>query len=357
MPSDTLTDVIWYSLAFATALALALYITPLTIRVASNFKIHDTPDGRLKKHTQPTPYLGGLAIAGAFVIAFAVLSTPGTTNYQAMGILTGGFMVLLLGLYDDLTNLPPSVKFLGQLLAAVVIYKGGVRVDIASLPDWANLALTLLWVTGVANAINIIDIMDGLAAGTALVATLFLFAIALIIGGAQVVPFMAIALAGALLGYLRFNFEPARIFMGDTGSLFVGFLLGSLSMVVSYSHKNTLAIAAPLVLLSVPIFDTVFVAWHRARKGIPFFRGSPDHFAMRLRHAGWSVRRIVLTTYAVAVVLGGLTLLVVFGPRSWVPATLGLTGLGWLAAFVSLSRLPPPGPARPSGTPSPESTA
>ncbi|MFT7464102.1 MAG: UDP-GlcNAc:undecaprenyl-phosphate GlcNAc-1-phosphate transferase [Pseudohongiellaceae bacterium] len=344
MPSDTFTNVIWYGLTLATAVALALYITPLTIRVALNFQIHDTPDGRLKKHTQPTPYLGGLAIASSFVIAFAVLSTPGTTNYQAMGILTGGFMVMLLGLYDDLTNLPPSVKFLGQLLAAVVIYKAGVRVDISSLPSWANLALTLLWVTGVANAINIIDIMDGLAAGTALIATAFLFAISVASSGTQVVPFMAIALAGALFGYLRFNFEPAKIFMGDTGSLFVGFLLGSLSMVVSYSQENTLAIVAPLVLLSVPIFDTVFVAFHRARKGIPFFRGSPDHFALRLRHAGWSVRRVVLSTYAVAVTLGILTLLVVFGPPSWVPVALGLTLLGWIAAFIGLSRMPPPSP-------------
>ncbi len=358
MPSDTFTDVIWYGLTLSTAVALALYITPLTIRVALNFQIHDTPDGRLKKHTQPTPYLGGLAIAGAFVIAFAVLSTPGTTNYQAMGILTGGFMVMLLGLYDDLTNLSPSVKFLGQLLAAVVIYKGGVRVDIASLPDWANLALTLLWVTGVANAINIIDIMDGLAAGTALIATAFLFAISLASGGSQVVPFMAIALAGALVGYLRFNFEPAKIFMGDTGSLFVGFLLGSLSMVVSYSQESPLAIAAPVVLLSVPLFDTVFVAWHRARKGIPFFRGSPDHFALRLRHHGWSVRRIVLTTYGVATALGGLTLVVVFGPPSWVPGVLGLAGLGWLVAFVVLSRLQPPGPATKAqgDTPRPEAS-
>jgi len=345
MPSDTLTAIIWYGLTFATALLLTAYITPLTIQVALRFKIHDTPDGRLKKHTHPTPYLGGLAIASAFVITFAVLSTQETVDQQAMGILTGSFMVLLLGLYDDLTNLPPSVKFLGQLLAAFVIYKAGVQIDIDSLPDWANTVLTLLWVTGIANAINIIDVMDGLAAGTALVAVLFLFVIVLMIGDRQmdVVAFMAIVLAGALLGYLRFNFEPARIFMGDTGSLFVGFLLGSLTMVVSYSNSNELAVVAPLVLLGVPIFDTGFVAFHRARRGIPFFRGSPDHFALRLRHAGWPVRRIVLTTYATALLLGALTILLVSGPAALVPWTLAFVGLGWTVAFVSLSRLPPPG--------------
>lgn len=345
MPSDPLTAVIWYGLTFATALLLTTYITPLTIQVALRFKIHDTPDGRLKKHTQPTPYLGGLAIASAFVITFAVLSTQETTDQQAMGILTGSFMVLLLGLYDDLTNLPPSVKFLGQLLASFVIYKAGVQIDIDSLPDWANTVLTLLWVTGIANAINIIDVMDGLAAGTALIAVLFLFVIVLMIGDRQmdVVAFMAVVLAGALLGYLRFNFEPARIFMGDTGSLFVGFLLGSLTMVVSYSESNELAVIAPLVLLSVPIFDTGFVAFHRARKGIPFFRGSPDHFALRLRHAGWPVRRIVLTTYATALLLGAMTILLVSGPAALVPWVFALVGLGWIVAFVSLSRLQPPG--------------
>ena len=347
MTPELFTDVVWYALAFVTALGLALFVTPLTIRVATTFKIHDTPDGRLKKHTAPTPYLGGLAVAGSFVVAYGVLTTPETTDYQAMGMLVGGFMVLLLGLYDDLTNLSPAVKFMGQLLAAVVIYKGGVQVDIATLPAWANMLLTLLWVTGIANAFNIIDIMDGLAAGTATIAAFFLFGIALVIEDRQVVPLMAITMAGALVGYLRFNFNPARIFLGDTGSLFVGFTIGCLSMVVSYtghgeSGSTPLALAAPVVLLSVPIFDTAFVAWHRARKGIPFFRGSPDHFALRLKNRGLSVRQIVLGTYGVSLLLGVATLLIVFGTPTVAAVSLGSVGLGWLVAAVVLSRMPPP---------------
>ncbi|MCB9896370.1 MAG: undecaprenyl/decaprenyl-phosphate alpha-N-acetylglucosaminyl 1-phosphate transferase [Planctomycetes bacterium] len=345
MTPTPLTYAVWYGLAFLTALSLVLFVTPLTIRVAINFKIHDAPDGRLKKHTQPTPYLGGLAVASGFVIAFGLLSTPASAKDQAMGILAGGFMVLLLGLYDDLTNLKPGVKFLGQLLAAVVIWKAGVQVNIGGLPWWANMGLTLLWITGVTNAFNIIDIMDGLASGVAFIAAIFLFAIALLIEDAPVVPFMAITLAGALLGYLRFNFNPARIFLGDTGSLFVGFMIGSLSMLVSYTDHNRLALATPVVLLAVPIFDTAFVAWHRARKGIPFFRGSPDHFALRLRHAGLSVRQVVLRVYAVSVTLGGVALLIVFGPTEAVPWVLGAVGLLALLTAVLLSRLAPP-PAR-----------
>jgi UDP-GlcNAc:undecaprenyl-phosphate GlcNAc-1-phosphate transferase len=354
MTPELFTDVVWYALAFVTALGLALFVTPLTIRVATTFKIHDAPDGRLKKHTQPTPYLGGLAVAASFVIAYGVLTTPQTTDYQAMGMLVGGFMVLLLGLYDDLTNLSPSVKFLGQLLAAFVIWKGGVRVDIATLPEWANMALTLLWVTGIANAFNIIDIMDGLAAGTATIAALFLFAISLVIEDRQVVPFMAITLAGALVGYLRFNFNPARIFLGDTGSLFVGFTIGCLSMIVSYTDHNRVALAAPVVLLSVPIFDTAFVAWHRARKGIPFFRGSPDHFALRLRHRGLSVRQVVLRTYAVAIALGAVTLAIVFGTQEVATVALAVAGLAWLVAFFGLSRFPAPVKAKPAPQPADE---
>ena len=342
MTPELLTDIVWFALAFSTALGLSLFITPLTIRVASKFGIVDKPDGRLKKHETATPYLGGLAVAASFVIAFGVLTTPQTTDYQAMGILTGCLMVLLLGLYDDLGDLSPSVKFLGQLLAAVVIYKGGVQVDIASLPEWVNLALTLLWVTGVANAFNIIDVMDGLAAGTAMIASMFLFVIALVVEDRQTVPFMSITLLGALAGYLRFNFRPARIFLGDTGSLFIGFMIASLSMVVSYTDHNRLALAAPVVLLSVPIFDTVFVAVHRARKGIPFFRGSPDHFALRLRHAGWTVPQIVLRTYVVASVLGLLALGLVFGPLKGGTFVLGIAGLLWAFAFLWLSRKPAP---------------
>jgi UDP-GlcNAc:undecaprenyl-phosphate GlcNAc-1-phosphate transferase len=153
---------------------------------------------------------------------------------------------------------------------------------------------------------------------------------------------MAIVLAGALAGFLGFNVTPARIFLGDTGSLFIGFLLGALSMLVSYSGKSPWAVVTPVVLLAVPIFDTVFVAVHRARQGIPFFRGSPDHFALRVAHSGTGVRRTVLHTWRVAGGLGLISLLIVFGPPRLVPWVLGACGLGALVAFVLLSRLPAP---------------
>ena len=344
------TDVVWYALAFLLAAGVVAFMTPLTIRVALTFKIQDTPDGRLKKHTKPTPYLGGLAVATGFVIAFALLSTHESVDERALGILAGGFMMLLLGLYDDLVNLKPGVKFLGQVLAAVALHKANVSIQIAALDAWGNFTLTVLWVTGITNAFNIIDVMDGLAAGTAAIAALFLFAISALLGNDPFIPFMAITLAGALIGFLRFNANPARIFLGDTGSLFIGFMMGALSMLVSYSHHNELAVMTPLVLLAIPIFDTLFVAVHRARKGIPFFRGSTDHFALRVSHAGAGVKRTVLGTWRVAIALGLLSLLVVFGPEALVPWLLGGAGAAALTAFWLLSRLPAPQSRNRSGS-------
>ncbi|HZM00613.1 MAG TPA: MraY family glycosyltransferase [Planctomycetota bacterium] len=344
------TEVIWYGVAFLLAAGIVAFVTPLTIHVAMAFSIHDAPDGRLKKHERATPYLGGLAVASGFVIAFSLLSTSEAVGERALGILAGGFMMLLLGLYDDLIDLTPLVKFLGQLLAVVALYKAGVRIELALLDEWANLVLTVLWVTGITNAFNIIDVMDGLASGVACIAALFLFVIASAVGDAPDVPFMAIVLAGSLVGFLRFNFTPARIFLGDTGSLFIGFMMGALSMLVSYSHSNALAAATPLLLLAVPIFDTVFVAFHRARQGIPFFRGSPDHFALRLAHSGRSVRRTVLGVYRVGIALGLLSLLLVFGPAWLGPWLLGGALAAALLAFVLLSRLPPPARAAGDGS-------
>ena len=337
------TEVIWYAVAFLLAAGIVAFVTPLTIHVATAFHIHDTPDGRLKKHERATPYLGGLAVATGFVVAFSLLSTSESIGQRALGILAGGFMMLLLGLYDDLIDLVPLVKFLGQMLAAAALYKAGVRTDIAVLGEWGNLVLTVLWVTGITNAFNIIDVMDGLASGVACIAALFLFVIASAVGDAPDVPFMAIVLAGSLVGFLRFNFTPARIFLGDTGSLFIGFMMGALSMLVSYSHHNQMAALTPLVLLAVPIFDTGFVALHRARQGIPFFRGSPDHFALRLTNNGRSVRQTVLGVYRTSVLLGLLALLIVFGPARLVPWTLGAVAAAGMLAVLLLSRLPPPG--------------
>jgi UDP-GlcNAc:undecaprenyl-phosphate GlcNAc-1-phosphate transferase len=240
-----------------------------------------------------------------------------------------------------------------------VLYTGGVHTELAVLGWGGNLLLTVLWVTGITNAFNIIDVMDGMATGVACVAVAFLFLISAAVADDPLVPFMSVALAGSLLGFLRFNFPPARIFLGDTGSLFVGFIIAALSMVVSYSRYNQIAIVTPVVLLAVPIFDTFFVAVHRARRGIPFFRGSPDHFALRLAHSGLGVRGTVLVSYCVGAALGCVSLLIVFGPARPAAWMVACVGAGALLAVPLLSCLAAPtfeepkesGAARRSGAP------
>lgn len=336
-------EFVWYAISFVAAVGAVLALTPLTIRIAEKFGIQDKPDGQLKTHSKTTPYLGGLALVGGFVITFSLFCTSEAVDQRALAVLTGGLMMLFLGLFDDLAGFSPKVKFLGQLVAACALCKSGVCFEFAALGDVGNIALTLFWVTAVTNAFNIIDIMDGLAAGTACVASLFLFVISIAIGSDPVVPFMSIVLAGSLAGFLHFNSKPARIFLGDAGSLFIGYMMATLPMLVSFSEQNPFAFAAPVLLCAVPIFDIAFVSFHRTLKGIPIYRGSPDHFVLRLKHHGVSVSTTVIGTYHAGAVMGLLALVLVIGPASLAPWVIGASLTIGMAAAAVFSQLPAPG--------------
>src|SRR5262245_26915279 len=204
-------------------------------------------------------------------------------------MLLAGTILVLLGLIDDFGVLGVAPKFLGQGFATLVLIKSDIAIHIAELPDWADLLLTVLWLVGMTNAFNIIDIMDGLASGTALIAAAFLLVVAFLNGLAPIV-LMTATLMGSLLGFLRYNAHPARVFMGDTGSLFIGMMLGALAMIGKYDRQNPIGYFSPLLILAVPIFDTAYVMTLRVLKGKSPFQGSPDHFALRLRRLGLPVR-------------------------------------------------------------------
>jgi UDP-GlcNAc:undecaprenyl-phosphate GlcNAc-1-phosphate transferase len=231
-------------------------------------------------------------------------------------------MILILGLIDDFGALTAFIKFLGQFLAAFILYKSGIKIQWDILPDEVNLILTLIWIVGICNAFNIIDIMDGLAAGVTVISSVFLFIMVVLKGNSTVIAVMTLALAGAVLGFLRYNFKPAKIYMGDTGSMFIGLMMGSLTMMVSYGNSNRLALLAPLFVLGVPIFDTLFVMVHRLKRGMSVFKGSPDHFALRLKKMTGSVRRTVIITYAATLVLCITGLVLIFLPGFILPAVL-----------------------------------
>jgi len=296
-----------YGLSFALSVFIALYGTPIAMKAAVKFGIVDRPDGFLKVHRDPVPYLGGLAIYMAFLLSLAMTFE---FSKDLLGILLGATVIVLLGLIDDFGVLTPKVKFFGQFIAAFVLIKSGTMIYLEWLPLWLRIVLSTLWIVGVTNAFNIIDVMDGLSSGVAAVAALVLSVIA-IMNGKLVIAITAVSLAGACFGFLRYNFTPARIYMGDTGSMFLGFTLAALSIgntIGSYTSKNIDGFFAPVLILGVPIFDTAFVMFLRWRKGLSVFKGSNDHYAIRLKRAGWTVRKVVLTSYAAGFALGGFAL-------------------------------------------------
>jgi len=303
-------------------------LTPVAMRVARQYGLVDRPDGKLKLHAQPVPYLGGAAVYLSFVIALGVTYS---FSREVLALLLAGTMVVLLGLVDDIGAISPRAKFLGQGLAALVLMKAGIMIQIVWLPWYLSYPLTLVWLIGITNAINLVDIMDGLAAGVALIAAIVLLAVALINGNHQIAILTA-TLAGALAGFVRHNFQPARIYLGDTGSLFIGMNLGALAMIGRYTEHNGLGVLVPLVILGVPIFDTLFVMYIRYRRGVSMFLGSPDHVALRLRRWRLSVRQTVLASYASAAILGAAALAVMLLDTSGalgVLGGLGVVGIGF----------------------------
>ena len=320
-----------YLLAFGTALLVALWATPVVMAAARKCGIVDRPDGALKTHKEPVPYLGGVAIYGSFLVALAVSLEFGS---EVLGILLAGAIVVLLGLIDDLGALGPWIKLAGQAVAVGVLLKSAVFIKLVFLPVWAQLPLTVLWLLAVTNAFNLIDIMDGLSAGVGAVAASLLFVVAVMAGRPMIATLLA-ALAGSLLGFLKYNFEPARIYMGDTGSLFIGLMLGALAMNNSYTVHNRVASLAPAVILGVPIFDMLFVMYIRWRRGLPVMRGSPDHFALRLRKWHLSTRQTAFASYGATLALGLLALgMTLVSARAAVVLLAGGCAAALAAAYV-----------------------
>lgn len=297
-----------YILASALGFLLALYGTPVARKAALRFGVVDNPDGRLKNHAEPVPYFGGLAIYLAVLIPLCLFYT---FDSRLLAILLSGTLVLLLGLIDDFGVLTPAAKFIGQIIAAIVLIKGDVIIRVGSFPPYLNLLFTLLWFIGMANAMNIIDIMDGLSAGVAFISSIFLFVVSLINKETMIAVF-TITLAGSLAGFLRYNYYPAKIYMGDAGSMFLGLTLGALAIIGDYSAINQMAFFNPLLIFGVAIFDTIYVMILRALKGRSVFLGSKDHFAVRLKTIGWSVPRVVLFSYGIAAFLGLFALVNMF---------------------------------------------
>ena len=296
-----------YFLTFILALLLSLYVTPLVKKAALQFGIIDKPDGKLKQHKTPVAYLGGLAIYISFLVSLALTFS---FDQEVLGLLLAGTIIVVLGLIDDFGVLSPVVKLFGQSIAIFVLIRSGIYIKLEFMPWYVSFPLSFLWLIGITNAFNIIDVMDGLSTGVALICSLVLFVLG-IWNDRITIAIMAISLGGSLLGFLRYNFEPAKIYLGDTGSMFIGMMMGALAMIGDYTSKNVLACLTPVIILGVPIFDTLFVMYIRWRRGLHVIAGSPDHFALRLRKWRLSTKQTVIVSYAITAILGGAALLMV----------------------------------------------
>jgi UDP-GlcNAc:undecaprenyl-phosphate GlcNAc-1-phosphate transferase len=292
-------------LAFVLALGVSLWLVPRVRAAAIRIGFVDRPDGRLKRQREPVAYLGGLAVYLAFLVSVALTFE---LDRETLGLFLASALVVVFGLIDDLGALSPGVKLAGQALACAVLIRSGIYIKLGFIPVWVALPLTVLWLLATINAFNLIDVMDGLSAGVAAIAAVALFV--LTAGAGRLVPsIMCLALAGALLGFLRYNSEPASIYLGDTGSQFIGLMLGALAMNNSVTSRTDVAALAPIVILGVPLFDMLFVMHIRQLRGLPVMMGSPDHVALRLRKWRLTTRQTVLANYGAAALLGGAGLL------------------------------------------------
>jgi UDP-GlcNAc:undecaprenyl-phosphate GlcNAc-1-phosphate transferase len=294
-------------------------------------------------HETPLPRLGGVPILLSFLIGIAVallagLHFPalavGSSIRTLLTILVPGTLIFLLGIYDDIHSVGPYTKFAVQAVAAIMLFAGGLRIlDLPVLFGARHLAwpiglpITVLWVIGITNAFNLIDGLDGLAAGSALFSTLVVFVVA-IFNGSSLVSLLTIALAGAILGFLRFNFNPATIFLGDCGSMFIGFMLSALALVGSEKAPTVIAVAIPVVSFGLPILETTLSVLRRLIGGRPVFAADREHIHHKLLQRGMSPRQVVIVLYAVSALFALLSLLLLWPTGSTLGLVLVVLGTG-----------------------------
>lgn len=294
-------------IVFALALAITGASTPWFRRIAMALGFVDVPHRR-KVHRNPTPLMGGIAIfAGAIVATLLVYG--GRIPNQIAGPMLAGALLAGIGLLDDRRQVSPAVRLLFQFIAFTILIAFGIHVRLP-VATWLNYALTLFWLVGIINAINLLDNMDGLSAGVCAVASSFM----LLIGAMNdqyLVASLAAALLGACLGFLRHNFSPATIFMGDAGAYFLGFWLAVLGIQLRFPQNVSFVTwMVPVLILWVPIFDTTLVVVSRLRRGVHPFTGGKDHLSHRLVARGMSQREAVLVLYLVSGIFGMLALFI-----------------------------------------------
>jgi UDP-GlcNAc:undecaprenyl-phosphate GlcNAc-1-phosphate transferase len=333
-------------LAFLIGLSASLILTVPVRALAIRVGMVDLPGPR-KVHVTPIPLLGGLAIYGGVMLAiFTVFDGP--ARAQSFGIVTGATVVAIIGFLDDRGWLHHQIKlFLGMPLAAAILLASGVHTDIfeilvgGKIGNWLDGALTIVWVVGITASFSILDHMDGLCAGVAAMASAF-FALLAYLNGQTVVTALAAATLGAAAGFLRWNFKPAKIFMGDGGAMFLGFLMATLGLKLRLEHSSNLAgWLAPVLILGATIFDTTLVTISRSRRGLlPFAAPGKDHSAHRLANLGLGQRGAVVAMYLGGAIGGCASVVAAYLSTLGTAIVGALAVLAMLLAVVWLERVP-----------------
>lgn len=299
-------------LALVVAFLISFSSTPMVMSLAHKVNAIDVPKDARRVHKKPTPLMGGLAIFYGFLISVVCFAT---IDREVMGILIGCAIIVATGAIDDISNMKPMVKLICQILAAAVVIFSGVRIEHFANPlsnwlggpyivmdYWVSCAVTMVWIVGICNAVNLIDGLDGLAVGVSSIASIALLALTLISENLNVAIITA-AVAGACFGFLPYNYNPAKIFMGDTGALFLGFILACISVQGMLKMSAVITFAVPILILGLPIFDTMFAILRRIFTGRSPMQADRGHLHHRLLDMGFSQRRVVTILYTLTAVL------------------------------------------------------
>lgn len=347
-----------YVVVLFASLSLSLVLVPLALTVARRFGLLDHP-GPAKSHVEAVPYLGGAAIVISFAVVVLVATAvrpPPSGLPQLAGFLGIGVALALLGLADDLAGgLSPWLRLALEAAGGLAVWSMGSSAQLAGVPRPVNALISIVWVVGVTNAFNLLDNMDGLAAGTAVIAALAIFGVASL-QHRYLVSALALALAGCAAGFLRANFHPAKIYMGDAGSLFLGFVFAVLLLKLRANAPTRVDVAVILAVPGVALFDTSLVVVSRLAHHRSPFQGGQDHTSHRLVRLGLSVRGAVITIYVAGAALGGAAILMSdVGPAARIFGVIGLLGVAAVLA-VPLARAPvyrDDAPASPKPVPAP----
>jgi UDP-GlcNAc:undecaprenyl-phosphate/decaprenyl-phosphate GlcNAc-1-phosphate transferase len=330
---------LYHLVAFLVSASVVLWSTPIVRKIGLKSGRVDLPGDR-KVHQRPMVRLGGVSIFAGTIIALLIVWwtggfgwLPPDKEYEVWGVTIGGLAFFLIGLTDDLMGLSPLTRLLAQAIVAGLAWKAGVQIDfltipfdgLVSLPDWVSLPITVIWLVGMANAINWIDGLDGLAAGVSGIAAVVMLISSLFMQQ-PAAALIAAALAGGALGFLRYNFNPAQIFMGDGGAYFIGFTLAGVGVIGLIKSVTTVAVVLPYIILAVPILDMSAVILNRLFSGRSPFVADKRHLHHRLLQAGLSHRLTVLFIYSLTLWVGSLAL-AVSGIPSGIAYALGATAL------------------------------